>query len=157
MRIRPFASDDLATLEGPDGPGLQAAQAYLGPGLTPAMGEALRAQGPAFTVLGDDGRPVCSIGLVECWEDRALAWAVLGATAGRHLAGITRAVRRFLLVAPWRRIEAAVECSFTAGHRWARLLGFELEAERMRAWSNGRDFALYAWLRPENTQEQEGG
>lgn len=157
MRIRPFAPGDLLELAAPAGGGLQAAQSYLSPGLTPAIGEALRAGGLAFTVEDDGGRPVSSIGLVELWEGRALAWAIMSAGAGRHLLGITRAVRRFLAVSPWRRIEAGVECSFAAGHRWARVLGFKLEAERMASWSAGRDFALYARLRPESTADQEGG
>lgn len=158
MRIRAFRPADLATLAAPDGPGLQAAQAYLGPGLSSATGAALAAGGPAFTATGEGGRPICCIGLVEHWEGRALAWAVLGAGAGRHLVAITRAVRRFLALAPWRRIEAAVECGFAPGHRWARLLGFALEAERMTAWSGERDFALYAHVRtdarPENSIDQ---
>jgi hypothetical protein len=157
MRVRSFQAADLVLLTAPAGPGLQAGQAYLAPGLTPALGSSLVHAGPAFTVATDDGRPIGCIGLVEQWEGRALAWAVLAGDAGRVLVGITRAVRRFLDLGRYRRIEAAVPVGFAAGHRWARLLGFTLEAPVMRSWSAGRDFALYALIAPENRAEPGAG
>lgn len=157
MRVRPFQSRDLVLLTAATGPGLQAGQAYLSPGLTPAVGSSLAGAGPAFTAVTDDGRPIGSIGLVEQWEGRALAWAVLAADAGRWLLPITRGVREFIALEPFHRIEAAVPVDFAEGHRWAQLLGFKLEAPVMRSWSAGRDFALYALIAPENRAEQGEG
>ena len=38
-----------------------------------------------------------------------------------------------------------VDCEFEQGHRWAKMLGFTMEAERMRAYRpDGGDVALYA-------------
>lgn len=84
-------------------------------------------------------------GAVEMWAGRAQAWAQIGVDAGPHWPGIHGAVLRFLELAPYRRVEIAVDCAWPAAHRWARALGFVLEAERMRAFTpGGRDAALYA-------------
>jgi len=92
-----------------------------------------------------DGRVIGCFGVCEMWTHRALLWAFLDQSAGRHLVSIHRAVKRFLEVAPYRRIEAEVDCEFEAGHRWLRMLGFEMECERMRCYRvDGGDSALYA-------------
>ena len=104
--------------------------------------------GDAWTALGD-GHPVACAGLVEAWPGRAYAWALLGKHAGRWLSAITRAVRRALDVAPFKRIEMAVDAGFVAGQRWAVMLGFELETPRpLRAYMPGGQSAfLYGMVR----------
>lgn len=108
--------------------------------------EALAAPaGDAWTGMVD-GRPVACAGLVEVWAGRAYAWALLAAYAGPHMVSITRAIRCRLARSPYRRVEMAVDAGFSAGARWAELLGFERETPMpMRKYlPNGRDAWLYA-------------
>jgi hypothetical protein len=98
----------------------------------------------AYTGVADGQVMVCA-GVMPMWEGRGQAWCYLSRDSGRHLVAITRAVRRFLDIAPFVRLEMTVDCSFDAGHRWARMLGFKCEAERMVAYGpDDRDYALYA-------------
>jgi len=56
-------------------------------------------------------------------------------------------VKRFLDGCYLHRIEMTVDCDFPQGHRWAKMLGFTMEAERMRGYRpDGGDCALYARL-----------
>lgn len=98
----------------------------------------------AYTVVADGQVLLCG-GVVPVWPGRGHGWCYLSRDSGRHLVAITRAVRRFLDMVPFVRIEMTVDCSFDAGHRWAHMLGFRCEAERMTAYGpDDRDYALYA-------------
>lgn len=102
----------------------------------------------AFAARQPDGQLIAACGVYEMWEGRAHAWALMTPQSGPEMLGITRAVRTWLLSQPFNRVEATVEYNFAAGHRWARFLGFELEAERMRAFGpDGEDHTLYAWVK----------
>lgn len=104
----------------------------------------LAASRNAFTGISDDGRVVVCAGVADLWENRGEAWSVLNPVCKREFLGIHNAVKRFLDVCPIRRIEAAVDIDFEAGHRWARLLKFELETTRARAYlPSGNDAAIY--------------
>ena len=92
-----------------------------------------------------DGRVVVCAGVEPMWQGRGYAWSYLSAGSGAHFVAIHKAVKRFLEIAPFVRVEASVVCEFEQGHRWARMLGFNLEAERMISYGpDGRDYALYA-------------
>lgn len=111
--------------------------------------DAVRAlEGPyAYTGMVD-GRPVVCAGVQSLWTGRGHAWAYLSWDSGTHFLAITRSVGRFLRTAPFVRIECAVACDFEPGHRWARLLGFKMEAERMERYGpDNEDYALYARVR----------
>lgn len=76
-----------------------------------------------------------------------MAWALVSQDAGVHFAAIHRAVRRFLDVSEFRRIEAHVDVDFPQGARWMKMLGFEFEA-RMRGFRpDGADMLLFARVR----------
>jgi hypothetical protein len=122
MIVRPWRIGDSEKLT------VQTAQRYSGDladvsqDLTP-----LSEVGLAWT--GEhDGEVICCAGLLPQWHNRAIAWALVGESAGRHFAVIHKAVHRFLVASPYRRIEAHVDVGFTAGARWVKMLGFELEA-----------------------------
>jgi hypothetical protein len=100
--------------------------------------------GDAWTGMADDGTVVGCAGLVEIWEGRAYAWAVLSAGAGRHMRAIVKAAKAKLDASPIRRIEIAVDCRFGPGCHLARLLGFQLEAKCRAYLFKGRDAFLYA-------------
>lgn len=138
MKIVPFEPDHLKTLL------LQPSQVMLQPTLSdPTYATSLYTAGPAYSLVGDDEVLACS-GLIPQWENRAIAWALIGKEAGRHFLMIHRAVRNAIDLHRYRRIETAVAADFEQGHRWMRMLGFELEG-RMRAYTpDGRDCDLYA-------------
>lgn len=104
----------------------------------------LEQSGMAYTAI-KDGRVLGCAGVVEYWPDRGEVWAVFDKKIQHDFVYIHKAALRFLDTVPIRRIEAAVEFNFVAGHRWIRMLGFELEAVRMHAYvPSGADFSLYA-------------
>ena len=75
-----------------------------------------------------------------------LGWGVVGRDAGPHLLALTRAVVRFLKTSDFVSVRIMVALEFTAGHRWAELLGFHAETP-LRAWlPEGGDAMQYAWF-----------
>ena len=95
----------------------------------------------------DDGRVVMCGGLLPQWENRALAWALIGENAGAHFAMIHRHVKQFLTLCPYRRIEAHVDVGFAAGVRWMKMLGFELEAYKKAFRPDGPDMLEFVRIR----------
>lgn len=91
---------------------------------------------------------ILGIGGVEPqWENRATAFALLSDDSGPHFPAIHSAVVEFLDNALYRRIEATVDVGFKQGHRWIKMLGFELEGY-MRAYRpDGADMLLYARIK----------
>lgn len=97
----------------------------------------------AFTALDGDEVLACA-GVLELWEGRGAVWAFLSENIGHRMVAVHRAVRRYFDVLDFRRLEAEVAIDFEQGHRWMRLLGFELESPRMRSYfPDGSDAALY--------------
>jgi len=109
-----------------------------------------------FTELSDkglawtaehDGVVLAVAGVEPQWENRATAFALISDSAGAHFRSIHAAVFDFLVMAPFRRIEATVDVGFKQGHRWIKMLGFELEGY-MRAYRpDGADMLLYARIK----------
>lgn len=106
-----------------------------------------QAQGEAYTIM--DGDEVLAVaGVMQYGDGRGFAWSYLSDVIGNRMVGLTKAIKRFLTIADYRRIEMTVDCDFAQAHRWAKMLGFECEAERMRRYSiDGRDCALYALVK----------
>jgi len=141
MKIVPFHPQHLEALI------LQPSQSLLAGYFKEGYGEALVKSGPSFTGVDDDGNVVGCSGVVEQWENRAIAWALLSDWSGKHFVKIHKAVKRFLDSTDYRRIEAFVDAEFEQGHRWVNMLGFEREGY-MRAFNpDGRDAVLYARIR----------
>lgn len=123
---------------------LQEAQFHLGAYIDFAHAKSLEAE-VSFTALGEDGVPIACAGIIEVGPGRAMVWSYLGALIGREFLLIHRAVKRFIDLAQYRRIEATTDVEFAEGHRWLRMLGFECEAPKMKSYTiDGRDAALYA-------------
>lgn len=102
---------------------------------------------PAYTALDGDEVLACS-GVIEVAPGRAGAWAYISANVGSRMLFVTRAIRRGLISTQYRRIEMDVDCDFPQAHRWAIMLGFELECARRKSFTpDGRDCALYARVR----------
>lgn len=101
----------------------------------------------SYTAVSE-GRVVACGGVFEYWPGRGEAWMEMAKTCKREFLEIHNAVKRFLDICPLTRIEMTVDSDFDEGHRWARSLGFEMEAERMRKYGpDGKDYALYARIK----------
>lgn len=93
-----------------------------------------------------DGRVVACAGCITLWPGRHQVWAVISATIGASgMLQLSKAVLRGLALKTGR-IEAIVAADFKAGHRWARLMGFQLDTPvPMRRWfPGGGDACLYS-------------
>jgi hypothetical protein len=102
---------------------------------------------PSYSALDGDEVLACA-GVIEVAPGRAVAWAYISQDVGCRMKGVTRYVKRFLEMSQYRRIEMDVDCDFIQAHRWARILGFEMECERRKSFTpDGRDCALYAKVR----------
>lgn len=137
MNVVPFKAEHLTQLA------FQDAQAYLSDWVSPEQGVALEAH-PGYSAMVAD-TPIASAGVITQWQGRGMAWAFLADMGPRQFVGVHRAVKKFLDGCYLQRIEMTVDCDFPEAHRWAEMLGFEMEAPRMRAYSpDGRDCSLYA-------------
>ena len=139
--VVPFKAAHLAAIE------LQSAQAYLSEWVTQAQGRELEAH-PSYTALHEN-KPIAAAGVIPIWQGRGLAWAFVSDAGPNLFLPVHRAVKRFLDGCYVKRIEMTVDCDFEQAHRWAKMLGFEMEAERMKHYApDGHDCALYARVLP---------
>lgn len=104
-------------------------------------------QTDAFTAMEGDDVLACA-GFMEFYPGRGEGWSYLSANIKPHMVEVVRAIKRYLDMHPCRRQEITVDADFPEGHRMAKILGFTLEAPRMRCYDlAGRDRALYARVR----------
>jgi hypothetical protein len=90
-----------------------------------------------------DGDPVVCGGTIAQWPGRHTAWVYLNPAAGPAMVRATREVGRKILDVRGR-IEFTVRCDFRNGHRWAKLLGFEVETPLLKAYGpEGEDHVGY--------------
>jgi len=139
MEVVPFKAHHLTEID------LQCGQQYLSAFITPSQGHALEAQEWSFTGVVN-GIPLASAGVIPMWMGRGMCWAYLSDHArGSKFLAVHRAVKRFLEGVYVQRLEMTVDTDFEPGHRWAEMLGFEMECAKMRAYRpDGGDCALYA-------------
>lgn len=141
MQIVPFQPEHMFALR------LQAAQRKFAETFTPEHARDLAAASQSYTAIVD-GRPVACSGIVEQWEGRALAWALLDGEIGPHaFVRVSRAVRRFLDASTYRRIEMQVDADHAQAIRWAELLGFEVESKKRAFLPDGRDAFEFVRIR----------
>jgi hypothetical protein len=140
MHIVPYAPHHLHRLA------LQPHQQHLSVALREhGWAEQVADAGPCWSALVH-GEPIACAGFQECWPGRAVAWAILSETAGRHMHALTRAVRRALDAHPAARIEAQALVDFAPALRWTRLLGFAPETV-LRNFHRGRDYQSYVYFK----------
>lgn len=137
MSVVPFQSEHFWAIEP------QPAQAYVAKYVSREMIDGLQAQN-SFTYL-NAGRPMMCFGWIPLYAHRASVWAYISKDAGSCFVAITRIAKNLFKDLRFRRLEFEVDCEFEQGHRWARMLGFTLEAERLRGYRmDGGDSAVYA-------------
>lgn len=140
MQVIPYLPEHLRTLQ------LQPAQSgYSQQPFDDAYSEYL-AHGQSFSAVAD-GRVIACAGVMELWQNRGMAWALLSSDAGRHFVKVHRAVSRFLDLSELPRIEAYVDEDFAQGHRWITALGFTKEGLMRKFTPEGRDAVLYSRVR----------
>jgi ribosomal protein S18 acetylase RimI-like enzyme len=141
MIVRPWQLGDTDNLK------LQPAQEYMrGWSILSADLTDLSEAGLAWTAE-HDGVILGIAGLSPQWENRAIAWALVSANAGKRFVRIHAAVKRFLEVAPYRRIEATVDVGFVEGMRWMDMLNFKYEGLLKAYRPDGADMLLYARIK----------
>lgn len=139
--IVPYEPEHLTRLN------LQRAQAIMQPMLVdPIYAQSLKDAGCAYSLVIGDEVHAC-MGLVKQWDERAIAWGLIGEDSGKHFPKIHRAVLATMEMHPFRRVETSVTCNFPNGRRWAGLLGFVLEGTMKAFTPDGRDCDLYAKVR----------
>jgi hypothetical protein len=80
----------------------------------------------SWTLFNGEGYVIACGGTIEEWKGRHIAWVYNTQKASECMLKITRLVKQG--VEPIKgRIEMTVRVDFEAGHRWAKLLGFEIE------------------------------
>ena len=120
------------------------AVAYVRPLFTPEVLKNIE-RNPHTAAILMDGKVVFAGGVSQYWPQRGEAWAFFDDSCRKNFIPIVRAARKWLDACPVSRIEAAVDIDATQAHRWVKLLGFELEAPRLRKYRpDGKDCALYA-------------
>lgn len=139
VTIVPFRAEHLSRIK------VQAAQAAEVELIGPEQARAMEMSSEAFSLLANGEVKMCA-GLTVSPEGRGNSWAVFGADAGPYLLRAARFAKKWFEASGLRRIEAIMLGGFTAGERWIKLLGFELETPNgMKAFGpNGETYYLYA-------------
>lgn len=140
MNVIPFRAEHFWAID------VQPSQAHVRDYVTENEVRQLESQN-SFTVAHNNVVLAC-FGWVVVYPTRALLWALISANSGPHFVGITRIGKKVVGGLEFKRLEMEVDCEFKQGHRWAKMLGFTLEAERLRGFRpDGGDSAIYARLR----------
>lgn len=104
--------------------------------------------GHSFTAKDHDGKVLAMGGIVPMWDNVGEAWAIFCGELKDKFLCVHNFAREFLKTAPFHRIQMTVVYDFKNGHRWARLLGFSKEADRLAGYlPDGRDVSMYALVR----------
>jgi RimJ/RimL family protein N-acetyltransferase len=140
MIVRPWEDGDLRNLM------LQPSQQFMSAMLDDLRIAPLAEKGLAWTGVDED-KVIGVAGLHPIWDNRALAWAIISRDAGAHFVQIHKQTLSFLNNSPFRRIEATVDVGFDQGHRWIKMLGFELEGYLRAYRPDGEDQILYSRIR----------
>lgn len=86
----------------------------------------LMSQGATWAYEDGAGHTIACGGLYPVGPGQAVAWSYIGADAGRHMAGIVRAMRSAIATHKdrWPIVRCTVVRGFAAGRRLMDLLGF---------------------------------
>lgn len=137
IEVVPYKAEHFQMIDAQD------AQSHVCHWVTPGHAASLEEHLSLTLVI--DGVVIGCGGLYKIEEHRSIAWVYLSKYAKEHIFVVHKVVKRFFDGCMVPRIEAMVDVDFEEGHRWVRMLGFELEAARMRKYSpDGGDQSLYA-------------
>ena len=77
-------------------------------------------------------------------------WCFFGKIEAKDFIQIHNLIRSFTktFILDYKRLEMYVNCDFENGHRWAKALGFTVEAPKMRNFAlDGHDQTMYSLIR----------
>ena len=99
----------------------------------------------ALTVLDAENKVLGIAGVTETRPGTAFVWVFLAASAGRHMLGLTRLLKRAMHenTRGYQFVETLVRTDFWPGHRWARMFGFECVQQRRSQDPDGNFEDLY--------------
>lgn len=141
IEIIPFKEEHFWAID------VQPAQAYVRQYAEPGSIKHLEDL-DSFTIVTGEKLLAC-VGWINIYPTRALMWGFLSATSGPWMHGITKVAHRMIEGLPHKRVEIEVDCEFEEGHRWARIMGFKKEVERLKCYRmDGGDSTLYSLVRP---------
>lgn len=96
----------------------------------------------SWTLVGGDVPLLCG-GTMKQWPGRHTAWAYLNRHTGPQMIRTTRAAK-WIIAQANGRIESTVRADFPEGHRWVKLLGFEVETPILKRYGPmGEDHVAY--------------
>jgi hypothetical protein len=138
--VEPFRSYHIDLLRAQGVQGAQLAEISLVPFACASLAPP---RGPAVTVFDRDRIVLCG-GIVVQAPGRGECWALMADGTSKHMTWLHFAVKRFLSMQRWQRLEATVEESFGQGCRWVELLGFQFEGKMLKYGLNGETHLRYA-------------
>lgn len=122
-------------------------QSYFGREMKPEDFKHLESAPFAFSVI-HNGKILATMGIFVYWQGRGEAWAFAAKGMTENFVAVHKAAKNLLDSLPVKRIEGAVRCNFRQGHRWARMLGFKLEASCLHSYfPDGSDCTMYAYVK----------
>lgn len=139
MDIVEFKAEHLSQMD------LQDGQSYLSDLLSHEQAKAIEHTEWAFTGVCN-GRVMACGGILPVWPGRGMTWAYLSDKAkASAFVQVHRAAKAIVDNCFLHRLEATVDVDFEPGHRWVKLLGFDLEAPVLKNYRpDGGDCSLYA-------------
>lgn len=135
MIIRPFAPYHIDLLRAQGVQGAQLQEVSLVPERFVTVSNGLSA-------FAGDQLLICG-GIIKLAPLHGVCWALLSQDAGKHMHALHYAVKRFITIEPWRRLEASVEEGFSMGCRWVELLGFTFEGRMPKYGLQGETHLRY--------------
>lgn len=116
----------------------------------PIITLALLESGPCFTVRYNGVVKVIFGAQIYGWNSSCILWSVFSHDSGHCMLHICRFVQAWIrdYLYKYRRIEISVRVAFPAGHKLAKILGFELEGVRRCYTKDGDDEAMYSIINP---------
>ena len=112
--------------------------------MTPELLEDL-ALGPSYSLINNGVTLGCG-GILHKWGSVALCWTWISEMGPKNFIRFHREAVECVETAleHYDRLELYVKAGFTEGHRWAKILGFQLEVPNMKkALQDGSDAALF--------------
>lgn len=118
--------------------------------VAPEVMLSLETDGRTFTGVNESGEVIVCGGVRELWEGRGELWALFNPNKQSYCKSFHKCILQTIEEVKIKRLEMAVYCENKLGHKLAKLLGFKLEAERLRAYRpDGGDISMYVMINGE--------
>jgi len=79
-----------------------------------------------WTLFDNGGEVIACGGFLKQWERRYIGWMFVTQRSSKYMIRLTRILKIFIPDVKGR-IDITVRADFKEGHRWAKMLGFEIE------------------------------